>query len=138
MRIALTSPTEPSTPWPARATRRPASRVWSMPAAVAMCALAWLTTRTANVVASFQPSAFASSTTTPDPTSMLRTDYDVDGRVIVQWGPRYDSSTHSDVGLGSTTQTTQCPGNAGPHSVARVPGYPPTAGVYVTPPPYYS
>lgn len=85
-----------------------------------------------NVVARFLPSAFATSTTTPDPTFMVRIDYDADGRKLAQWVPRYDNSTHADVGLGSTTQSTQCPGNAAPQPVAGVPAYPTTVGVCVT------
>src|SRR5260370_27179533 len=63
---------------------------------------------------------------------MLLTNSAVDGSVIVQWWPRYDSSTLSVLRIRRPPKTTQCPGNAGPQSVAGVPGYPATVGVCVT------
>ena len=88
-----------------------------------------------HLVATFDPRAFASSTTTPDALFMVRTDYDAAGRAIAQYVPRYDntddSAKYSDLGL-SSTQTSQCPTGATPQSVSGVPGYPTAAGVCIT------
>ena len=82
------------------------------------------------VTAQFEPRAFATSTTTPDPRFMTRSDVDADGRVIRAWSPRYDASSASDPGL-STTQTSQCPTGATPDAVTGVPAYPGNVGVCV-------
>src|SRR5205807_3423671 len=75
-----------------------------------------------HVVATFEPRAFATSTT--DPTYMTRTDFDVDGRPVTQYVPRYNGSAASDLGL-STTQTAQCPTTprVAPQSITGIPAY---------------
>lgn len=86
-----------------------------------------------NVVARFDPRAFAASTASPDPRFMVRTDYDRNGRPTAQYVPRYDGTTSSDPGI-STTQTSQCPTGADPQPVpgASVPAYPSDVGGCVT------
>jgi RHS repeat-associated protein/uncharacterized repeat protein (TIGR01451 family) len=93
-----------------------------------------------NVVARFEPRAFASSNSTPDSFFMLRVDFDADGRPTNQYVPRYGDSTvdggaYSDLGggiNGSTTQTSQCTTANRPASIAGIPAYPGGAGVCVT------
>jgi RHS repeat-associated protein len=84
-----------------------------------------------NVVASFAPAAFASSTQTPDPAFMTRLDFDQDGRTAAVFQPRFDAAAHSDLGL-SATQTGQCPTGASPRAIPGVPAYPSGVGVCVT------
>jgi RHS repeat-associated protein len=84
-----------------------------------------------HAVAAFQPSAFATSTQSPDPSFMVRSDVDPDGQVTAVFQPRYDTGAHADVGL-STTQASQCPTNPSPQPVAGVPAYPSGVGVCVT------
>jgi RHS repeat-associated protein len=84
-----------------------------------------------HAVAAFQPSAFATSTQSPDPSFMVRSDVDQDGQVTAVFQPRYDTSAHSDLGL-SATQAAQCPTTPSPQPVAGVPGYPSGVGVCVT------
>jgi len=84
-----------------------------------------------HVVAEFEPRAFASSTTTPDAAFMLRRDYDVDGREVTDWVPRYDSS-RSQYSLTGLPDPGQCATGAAPQSISGVPGYPSTVGVCVT------
>lgn len=89
-----------------------------------------------HVVAQLDPRAFTAtgSVTTPDPTYMVRTDFDANGRPTAQWVPRYDSGSHSDLGaaFGSSTQGSQCGTNPAPQAVAGVPGYPSGVGVCVS------
>ncbi|MBV8527332.1 MAG: RHS repeat protein, partial [Candidatus Dormibacteraeota bacterium] len=73
----------------------------------------------------FDPRAFTASVTNPDPSFMVRTDYDYDERPAALWVPRYDASAHSDIGL-SSTQTSQCPTGANPQV------YPSSIGLCVT------
>src|SRR5207237_7767000 len=47
-----------------------------------------------HVVGSFYPSAFATSTQSPDATFMTRADFDQDGRTTAVFTPRYDSGAH--------------------------------------------
>jgi hypothetical protein len=84
-----------------------------------------------HIAARFYPSAFATSTQTPDPTFMTRADIDQDGQTTAVFVPRYDAGAHSDLGL-SGTQAGQCPTNPSPQSVSGVPGYPSGVGVCVT------
>ncbi|HEV7680261.1 MAG TPA: kelch repeat-containing protein [Candidatus Dormibacteraeota bacterium] len=90
-----------------------------------------------HVVAAFDPRAFVATQAYPnpkvgpDPTFMLRTDYNADGRAIAQWVPRYDAGPHSDPTL-SPTQSGQCPTNPAPQPVSGVPTYPSNLGVCVT------
>ena len=78
-----------------------------------------------NVVAGYDPRAFASSVSSPDQRFVTRTAYDADQRPITQDVPRYDTNDPalSDPGLGSA-QTQQCPTGAS--------GYPSSVGVCVT------
>jgi RHS repeat-associated protein len=84
-----------------------------------------------HVVAAFDPPAFATSTQTPDPSFMVRSDIDADGRTTAVFQPRYDTGAHSDLGL-SADQTAQCPTNPLPQAVPSVPAYPGGVGVCVT------
>jgi RHS repeat-associated protein/uncharacterized repeat protein (TIGR01451 family) len=84
-----------------------------------------------HVVASFEASAFAASTSNPDPAFMVRTDIDQDGRISAVFQPRYDAGTHSDLGL-SGIQAAQCATNPSPQPVNGVPGFPAGVGVCVT------
>jgi RHS repeat-associated protein/uncharacterized repeat protein (TIGR01451 family) len=67
-----------------------------------------------NVVATFSPRAFATSTTSPDPDYMARTDYDAADRPVASYVPRYDNSVSSESDLGGSgldpnnTQAIQC------------------------------
>jgi RHS repeat-associated protein len=84
-----------------------------------------------NVVAHFEPRAFAASTTTPDARYMTRADFDADGRPIASYTPRYGGGV-TDLGLGST-QTTQCPtSGVAPDAIAGIPSYPAGTGVCMT------
>ncbi|MGH2784037.1 MAG: RHS repeat-associated core domain-containing protein [Actinomycetota bacterium] len=84
-----------------------------------------------NLVAGFEPRAFASSTTTPDARYMSRVDFDANGRPTASYLPRYGGGV-TDLGLGST-QTTQCPtGGVTPDPISGIPGYPSGTGVCVT------
>ena len=62
-----------------------------------------------HIIGQFGPGAFTSSGS-PDPGYLVRTDFDVDGRPIAQVQPRYDATSgFGDPGLGSPdTQTQQC------------------------------
>ncbi|HEY4028371.1 MAG TPA: RHS repeat-associated core domain-containing protein, partial [Candidatus Dormibacteraeota bacterium] len=82
-------------------------------------------------VASFAPSAFATSTQNADPTFMTRLEIDQDGRTAAVFQPRYDAAAHSDLGL-SATQSAQCRTGASPQAVPGVPAYPSGVGVCVT------
>jgi RHS repeat-associated protein len=84
-----------------------------------------------HLVASFQGSAFATSTQTPDAAFMVRTDFDPDGRITAVFQPRFDGSGHSDLGL-SGVQPAQCPTNPAPQPIPGVPGYPAGVGVCTT------
>ena len=84
-----------------------------------------------HAVAQFAPSAFATSTSNPNPAFMTRTDIDQDGRTTAVFQPRYDAGSHSDLGL-STTQSAQCTTNPSPQQVPGVPGFPAGVGVCVT------
>jgi RHS repeat-associated protein len=84
-----------------------------------------------HVAARLDPGAFITSTTTPDATFMLRTDYDVDGRSAASYLPRYDAGAHSDLGL-SSSQSSQCPTGVAPQAVSGVPAYPAGVGVCST------
>ena len=84
-----------------------------------------------NIVGVFQPGSFLTSVSSPDASSLTRTDYDADGRAVVQYQPRYGPAA-SDPGLG-TTQTSQCPtGISAQESVAGVPAWPSGVGVCAT------
>jgi YD repeat-containing protein len=89
-----------------------------------------------HVVARFYPSAFATSTQTPDATFMTRADVDANGQTTAVFVPRYDAGAPSDLGL-SGTQTGQCPTNPSPQSVIGVPGYPSGVGVCTVSATYY-
>lgn len=78
-----------------------------------------------HVYEQFEPRAFTTSVTNPDPSYMVRTDYNYDERPVYFWVPRYDTSAHSDLGL-SSTQSSQCPTGANPQS------YPSNVGLCVT------
>jgi len=82
-----------------------------------------------NVVARFDPRAYAASTTSPDAGYMVRTDFDADGRTTTQYVPRYSASVTDPTT--NTTQTTQCPTTA-PAPVTGVPSYPAGVGLCVT------
>jgi RHS repeat-associated protein len=92
-----------------------------------------------NVVASFEPRAFTSSTSVPDPRFMTRTDYDTDGRPVATWTPRYDGTVASNpasnlpfadpLGAGDT-QKRDCP--QGPGANGPVPAYPAGVGACAT------
>jgi YD repeat-containing protein len=84
-----------------------------------------------HAVAQFAPSAFATSTSNPNPAFMTRTDIDQDGRTTAVFQPRYDAGSHSDLGL-SATQSAQCMTNPSPQTVPGVPGFPAGVGVCVT------
>jgi RHS repeat-associated protein len=78
-----------------------------------------------NVIARYDPRAFASSVSSPDQRFVTRTTYDADQRPITQYVPRYDTNdpAFSDPGLGSA-QAQQCPTGAS--------NYPSSVGVCVT------
>lgn len=82
-----------------------------------------------NVVARFDPRAYATSTTSPDASHMLRTDYDADGRATAQYVPRFSASVTDPTT--NTTQATQC-STAAPTPVTGVPAYPAGVGLCVT------
>lgn len=89
-----------------------------------------------NIVATFPPDAFAvgwTPGTLPDARFMIRIDYDVDGRMSAQYTPRFDSTTHTDLGgtYGSTTQNTQCwtTQTTQPTTIPGIPGYPADVGI---------
>lgn len=82
-----------------------------------------------NVVARYEPRAFASSTTTPDARFMVRSEFDRNGRQVAQYVPRYDQAGAANVDLGSSTQTDQCRTDTRP---AAAPSYPAGVGVCVT------
>ena len=85
-----------------------------------------------HVVAVFDAGAFSTSASSPDASFMARRDYDPDGRPSAEYIPRYDGSTHSDVGP-STTQTAQCPTGVTPQqSVSGIPTWPAGVGVCTT------
>jgi RHS repeat-associated protein/uncharacterized repeat protein (TIGR01451 family) len=99
-----------------------------------------------HVVAQWEPRAFTVSTAplsqqpwdTAYQVFMTRTDFDADGRPIIQYVPRYDNSayggSYNDLAL-SSTQGQQCAPNAQskiPQSVAGVPGYLSTVAYCVT------
>lgn len=93
-----------------------------------------------HVVAQYEPRAFVTSTSNPDPLFMTRTDFDLDGRPNALYVARYDNTSdgggYSDLGLSGTsgTQSTQCPtgGQTLPQSIAGVPSYPSSAGLCLT------
>src|SRR5439155_25406674 len=83
--------------------------------------------RDGHVVATLGPTAFRNYPTSTDYTFMRATDYDVDGRPIKTYSPRYDGTYAPDLGL-SSTQTRQCPTGASPQAQA----YPNGVGVCIT------
>ena len=84
-----------------------------------------------HVAARYEPRAFMPSTTAPDDSLMMHTDYDQDGRPTAQYVPRYGSGNYADPGL-SQTQTGQCPTNPSPQAVPGVHSFPSGVGVCVT------
>lgn len=79
----------------------------------------------------------ANSLIRPDTDRATRTDYDLDGRPVASYVPRYDSAVTSqgvgnEAGLGVNQQTAQCPVGAKPHAVPGIDGYGADAGVCVT------
>ncbi|MGH9153337.1 MAG: RHS repeat-associated core domain-containing protein [Acidimicrobiales bacterium] len=92
-----------------------------------------------NVVARFDPRAFATSTTAPDARFMTRTDYDANGRPVATYVPRYDGTSPANPASnlsfsspdgGTDVQASQCQPVAGGAGV--VPAYPGAVGVCVT------
>jgi RHS repeat-associated protein/fimbrial isopeptide formation D2 family protein len=82
-----------------------------------------------HVVAQYDPRAFTGSgtPTSPDNKYVVRTDFDRDGRPVLQLVPRYDTSAASDQNA-DASMSAQC----GPGSVATSHGYPATTGVCQT------
>ena len=79
----------------------------------------------------------ANSLVRPDTDRATRTDYDLDGRPVASYVPRYDSAVTSqgvgnEAGLGVNQQAAQCPVGAKPHAVPGIDGYGSDAGVCVT------
>jgi RHS repeat-associated protein/uncharacterized repeat protein (TIGR01451 family) len=84
-----------------------------------------------HVAGRYEPRAFATSTTSPDPRYLTRADFDADGRVSATYSPRYDTAVTPDLGIGGT-QNAQCPTGASPQTVAGLPSYPASTGVCVS------
>jgi RHS repeat-associated protein/uncharacterized repeat protein (TIGR01451 family) len=64
-----------------------------------------------DVIARYDPRAFATSTATPDASYMIRIDYDADNRPIAQYVPRYDGVLNTNLDT-TGTQASQCPTGA--------------------------
>ena len=91
------------------------------------------------VVSVLPPQAFtnAASLTDPKTDTAGRTDFDLDGRAVASYDPRYNSSvddkgTGNDGGTGVNQQTAQCPTGAKPQTVEGLGSYSSDVGVCVT------
>jgi RHS repeat-associated protein len=84
-----------------------------------------------NVIARVLPGAFTNWPATIDYSYMERTNYDVDGRPVVRYQPRYDNAV-PDPGLSSTTQTAQCTTSPNPSPQPATPAYPSGVGLCLT------
>lgn len=80
-----------------------------------------------HVVATFEARAFATSTTTPDPRYMMRTEFDDDGRATATYVPRHAGDADLPPG-----QTGECSAANRPEAADGVPGYPAGTVVCVT------
>lgn len=83
-----------------------------------------------NVVAVYDPRAFAASTVAPDSKYMAAYEYDREGRLTSQYIPRFDSLEVADTGI-STTQSAECATTIRPTSAA-IPAYASGVGVCKT------
>lgn len=87
-----------------------------------------------HVVAAFDPRAFtgANSVTTPDSDYLTRTDYNLDGRQIAVYRPRFDPASALTNPPDGTAQARDCRTNIRPVALAGIPAYPVTAAVCVS------
>jgi len=87
-------------------------------------------------VGSYSARAFRTSTSSPDPRFLTRTDIDADGRATASYAPRFDTADPAFTDA-TGTPTADCPTGVTPaavpvpSSMPALPGYPGTVGVCV-------